>query len=371
MTMANFSSAHLHNEAAKLGRKHPADNPLLNPSAKAQLSTKQLALVDAIANTPSAAALATTPVSGAPSGDAATGTATGRPGPGTRGATPLSSHTLYRSPRTRHNLCGFLVPPGGGTIAANIPTGVACVPQTAFVASDAMVSPLTLQLGTVQSNGIGQWKVGERSQFVATTLEPMRMYAAGLGAGRLRFTKCAAAIAISAQVNMTATGTFYGCLVGSAGSRKDNKRPPPEYAKESRLPIAPQLIAPGASGTIVTTPTRNFWPTMILLDDNGTGQFGEAVGDGASNFVLPDLLVGSDSQFMHAPAGPTGTPYVPAGIFNNLKPLPIDFDMVKPAIGMSFEYLNAGSVSAWFSGVVLGDTDKREDVQSDDISLDD
>lgn len=368
--MANFSSAHVHNEAAKLGRKHPANNPLLNPAARAQLSGKQLALVDAIANTPSAAALATTPVAGADSGNAAAGVSTGRPGPGTSGATPLQTHPLYKSPRTRHNLCGFLVPNGLGTIAANVPTGVAAVPQTAFTASDMMVSALTLGVGTPQQNQIGQWKVGERSQFVNTSLEPMRIFAAGLGAGRLRFTKCTAANSISAQVSLTATATFYGCLVGSAGSRKDNKRPPPEYAKESRLAITPQLIAPGATGAISAVPTRNFWPTMILLDDSGTGQVGEFVGDGASNFVLPDLLVGSDSQFMHAPAGPNGTPYVPAGIFNNLKPLPIDFDMVKPAIGMTFLYYNAGTASAWFSGVVLGDTDKREDVASDDVSLD-
>lgn len=360
-----FTEQHLMNQAALVARKPASQNPFKNPGLYTKLHPDQQALVNAIANHPVAGPIA------AGTSAAAGGGAT----PNTQGSEPLEGHQLTRGPLTRHNLVGFqtaLLTAAGGIQA------ISAVPQTNFTASRAVISAVTLAgwntYGTTISAAvIGNWKVGAKSQFASIGNEPVGLLAAGLNGGRLRFNKCKPAIAITAQISaIPATQQFYGCLVGTAGGRKNNKRPPPAFAKEDRVAIPPTIVAPGGTGTLVVNPTRNFWPTYIFLDDTGSGVVGLTVSPGASAFCFNDILVGSDSQLMTAPSqAGQGIPYIPAGVFNNLHPVALDFDKVPPAIGLAFEYFNAGSVTATLSGVILGDTDKREDVESDDPTLDD
>jgi hypothetical protein len=355
-----YTTQHLKNQAALLARKPAANNPLKNPGAWSQYSAPQQQLIAAIANHPVAGPMAL--ASPTPAAAGAT--------PNTRGDEPLEGHQLTRSATTRHNLVGFqtaTLTPGGGIQA------ISAVPQNPFTASRCIISAVTLGLWngygtTIPATTIANWKVGAKSQFASIGAEPVGLLAASLGGGRLRFSKCPAAIAITAQVNaVAATAAFYACMVGTAGKRKSNDRPPPQYAKEDRVAIPPTVVAPGGTGSIVVNPTRKFWPTYVFLDDTGAGTFGLQPGPGGSSFCFPDILVGSDSQLMTAPSqAGQGIPYIPGGIFNGLHAVALDWDMVPPAVGLTFEYFNAGSVTATLSGVVLGDVDKRNDVESDD-----
>jgi hypothetical protein len=356
--MARFSNAQLTETANSLSRLPAAAHPLFNPQAMQQYNPTDRALVSAVAKSPAHAqiALKNLPMGGATT---AAGAATAA-----SGTTPLASHALTRSPTTRHNIVGF----GAATIPANSLTGVAAVPYApAFKATRMVISAVTLAPAGAGPGTIGNWKVGSKSQFAAVGQEPQGLFAAGLNGGRLRFSRAIASMSISAQVTMFATQAFYACLIGTSVGRKDNKRPPAQYAKEDRVYIPSTTVAPGASATVNVAPTRKFWPTKLVLDDTLTGTFGLNPGLGASSFILNDLLVGSDSQFMSAPpVSGAPTPVVPAGVFNGLWSPNIDFDRIDTQVPLTFELTNVGSQTATFQGVVLGDVDKRADVESDD-----
>ena len=350
--MAQYSQTQLISEARNLAKVHPNNHPLKNPSAMSQYSGPQQQLIGAIAADPVASAVAMASPAAAMAAN-----------PGA--ATPIDGHPIYKSPTTRHNIIGFI----GTSVPAGANTGVSATPQNPFAATRMVIGATFIgiaQAGAGTLANIGNWKVGSKSQFASIGQEPIGLFAAGLNGGRLRFTKCPAAIAISATVYTPATATFYACMIGTAGRRKDNGRPPPQYCKEDRIAIPATVLAPGASSTLTVTPTRSFWGTLIVLDDNLTGTYGLAAGTGASNFVLTDLLVGSDSQFMTAPTQGGGIPYVPAGVFNGLHSPPLDLDRAYTSVGITFNFTNVGSVTATFSGVILGDVDKRQDVESDD-----
>jgi hypothetical protein len=351
--MAN--STQLITAARAIARRHPNNNPLLNPGAMAQFNASDQALIRQVAASPQHAAIATTPVAGGAPASAGVG-----------GSEPLASHQLQRTPNTRHNLVGF----GASVIAANALTGVSATAYSAFKATRMIIAAPTFaaagtNTGLVNGN-IGNWKVGSKSQFAAVGMEPMGLFATGLNGGRLRFSRAMPAIPISAQVTVGATATFYACLIGTAAGRKDNKRPPPQYAKEDRVYIPATFVNAGSSTTVEVAPTRSFWATKVVLDDTQNGTFGLATGTGASSFVMPDLLVGSDSQFMSAPpVSGAAAPIVPAGVFNGLWSPNLDFDKASTAVPYAFEITNVGGATALFMGVMLGDVDKRADVEDD------
>jgi hypothetical protein len=285
----------------------------------------------------------------------------------------LGGASLSRSPTSRQNLVGFI----GTAIPAGSTVGVAAVPYgRSFRATKCVISPITLAAAGYPSS-IGQWQVGERSQYSATTYEPMTTYAGGVEAGRLRFHKAVAATPIVAQASATLTCTFYAGLVGTTEGRKSNNRPPREFRKEDILPITPQLIAPGASVVIPVTPVRRFWPTRVWLDDNsiglvGYGYIGGSGGGppvGAASLLFSNIFCGPDPQFMSANLG-TGLPYIPGNMFSSLVDLPIDFDELEINEPMQFAVFNGGTASAWFGGKILGDVDRRDGVQNDDQNYD-
>ena len=275
---------------------------------------------------------------------------------------PIDGHPIQRSPNTRHNLVGF----GAVAVTGGVPASIAATSYSPFVASRVVFSAVTIMTAATPST-VGAWKVGSKSQFASIGNEPLGLFAASLNGGRIRFNRAAPSISVSAAVQFNTSVTVYAALIGTAGGRKNNNRPPPQYAKEDRVAIPNTTIAPGASQTIAVTPTRKFWGTKIILDDNLVGTYGLSVGTGASLLAFSDILVGSDSQLMSAPPLSGGaTPYVPAGIFNGLYSPEIDLDRADTAVPISFEVLNVGSVTATFGGVILGDTDRRADVESDD-----
>jgi len=345
--------------AKNLAKRHPTQNPLHTPGAIHSFNPQSQAMIAEISASPMHAAVAKGQAS------ATTTTASGAVAAGAAGANPIEGHELYRSPMSRHNIIGF----GAVSCPAGVLTGVAAQPQVAFTPSRMVVGATTLGLSAAPSTQtIQNWKVGSKSQFASIGAEPLNLFAAGLQGGRVRFSKCAAALTVNAQVILAVTSVFYACLIGTSGNRKNNQRPPAQYAKEDRVAIPNTTVGPAASVMVQVTPTRKFWGTKIILDDNGQGDVGLAAGTGASNFILTDLLVGSDSQFMTAPSQSGGAqPAVPAGVFNNLYSPTLDLDRANTSVAITFELTNVGSVTAVFGGVILGDVDKRDDVETDDI----
>jgi len=293
-------------------------------------------------------------------------------------AEALGGPGLTRSPTSRQNLVG--VP--AVAIAAGASVSFAGVPYgDSFRATRFTISPITLAACGYPST-LAEWQVGERSQYAALTGEPLGTYVGGGEGGRLRFHKAASSTPIGATVTAALTCTFYGGFLGTTTGRRDRGLPPRANRKEDILPIAPQLIGPGASVTVQVTALREFWPSRVWLDDNASGFLGygyigpNALGQygplaGAASLLLSNIFIGADPQFMSANTAGAGIPYVPANMFSVNIDMPIDFDKLDINEPMQFAVYNGGTQSAYFGGKVLGYVDRRKDARSDDLSYED
>ena len=234
---------------------------------------------------------------------------------------------------------------------------MSAIPYQRFAARRAVIAPMTISGGTDASSAVSNWQVGTVPQFASLDAEPISNFAASNQSGFLDFDECAPSLSISAQVKVTATITFWGCLVGEAPGQAIQERP--KKTKVARLPIKSTAIAPTTTVTLTATTTVDFWGRKIVLADSGTNQFGDtfnvtAGANGASGLLLSNIYVANVPQFLTAPTANVTT-YVPCSLFMGLYNLWLDLDRATVAVPYTFQVYNPGTVTLLFTGVIEGD----------------
>ena len=258
-----------------------------------------------------------------------------------------------RNASVRHQICGF----NQVNLASAVTSGVNAIPYQRFRARRCVIAPMTISGGTDKGSSVTNWLVGTTPQFASLDGEPVSMFAAGSQAAFIDFDDCAPAIAISAQVNVAASITFWACLTGEAPDQ--TPQPRPVKTKVGRLPIKSTAIASGSTITITATPTVDFWGRKVCLADAQANQYGDAFNvtagaNGASGLLLQNIFVANNPQFLTAPTG-TATSYVPCALFMGLYDLWLDLDKATVAVPYTFQVYNPGTVTLLFAGVIEGD----------------
>ena len=348
--MPSFTPAQMLTAANKLKALPVHQNPVLTPSAlQTHIPAQAQPIVSAVMANPTYARIA------------ASGSSAGSPGTGsTPNTTNLSQHpelnpknSRTRQANVRHQIVAF----GQTNLSSGVTAQVSAIPYQTFKATRCVISPMTISGGTDKASAVSNWQVGTAPQFANLNSEPISMFAASNNAAFLDFNECAPSLSISASVQVAASITFWGALVGEAPGAAQQDRP--MRTKVSRLPITSTSIAAASTITVTITPTVDFWGRKIVLADAGTNQWGDtfnitAGANGASGLLLQEIYVANVPQFLSAPTANV-TAYVPCALFNGLYDLWLDLDRASVAVPYTFQVYNPGTVTLLFAGVIEGD----------------
>lgn len=284
-----------------------------------------------------------------------------------QGASPLSGagaqldpHQQRRNPHNRVQLLGF----NSTAIGSGLTAGVTATPYENFTGKRMIASGVTIGAGIIGSS-VSNLQVGIVPVFAALGSEPIDSFAAGMTSGFTQFPTATPAIGISANVTLVASATFYGAIVGTSTKRKDANRPPSQYSKIQRLPIAQTAVAQTGAFNVTVTPTLPFWGRKLTLSDfqtsaapaNILGLAATGATAGMSQTNMTALSVGVNPQFLNLPSASAPVPCV---VFNALaEHMWLDFDMADTAVPYTFQCAPVGTGSVYFGGVLQGDVDVR------------
>lgn len=342
--MASFTDAQLTNAAQNLAGRARQDNPAHNPGAIRQIPQEAQPLVAAVLSSPKHSQIARGEVAGS------------QPAAGNGNA--LDPHGQTRKATQRVQLLGFT----SALIGSALTVGVTATPYAPFTGKKIAAAPFTLGTGGISGSSWGNLQVGVRPQFAALGQEPLDTLAAGLTAGFVELDEATPAIGISMNVTLSASATFYGAIVGTTRKAKDANRPPEQYRKIMRLPIADQSAGYTGNLNVTVTPTFPFWGRKIVIGEpDGIAEcimgLTSTGATGAAGINVTGLYVGANPQFMNLP---TASAPVPASIFNAMaEHMWLDLDMADTAVPIVFQTTVIGTVSCFFGGVIDGDCDTR------------
>lgn len=342
--MARYTDAQLASAANMLANRPRHMNPALSPSAMNTIPSQAQGLVQAVLNSPQHAAMA-----------AGSSVHTVNPG----GSSSLDPHQQKRNPHNRVQLLGFVTT----SIGSAAQVGVTATPYENFLGKRILISPVTIGGAGLNGSSVSNIQVGIVPAFAALGGEPIDSFACGLTPGYTELAMATPAIGISMNVTAAASCTFYGAVVGTSTKRKDANRPPAQFSKLQRLPIAQNATAATGSFNVTVTPTLPFWGRKLCLSDYTTtasnimGLTASGATAGMSQININALSVGVNPQFLNLPSASAP---VPAAVFNNLaEHMWVDFDMADTAVPYTFQCSAVGTGSVFFGGVIEGDVDVR------------
>ena len=303
-------------------------HPLKSATAAAKLSSQARRNLAAIVADPKLHAMAV----GSDGG--------GTVGGGPSATDPTQSHSVNkglgwgnafggRNPMVRHLMLGVT--------AVTLTAGQANVAWKATPNVDFKLNRFSSMPGF--SGTISGIQAGVRPQYVTNAAEDADMFQPTSYGGELDVDPVKAAVSINGFVNngnATASQTFYAAFIGEAVGVKYRKFT--SKIMNGSLGTSGSVSANG-TGSLVLTPLLQYTARKVLFTP------GAAFSDA---FIITAITAGVQNQLM------SNDP-IPASVFNDLYPLFVDFDVVKPSVPLTIQYQNVSAGAAVLKGSTRGD----------------